>query len=294
MDGILLIDKPIGYTSRDIVNIVSKKLNTKKVGHTGTLDPLATGVLIICVGRSTKLVDILINEDKEYIAEVILGIETDTLDLEGKIIKEAKVDYVCKKKLIEVLNSFLGNQMQEVPIYSSVRVNGKKLYEYARKNEEVELPVRNVNIKSIELIDDIILENSLVKFKIKCLVSKGTYIRSLIKDIGKKLGYPACMSGLRRIKQGLFTIDECYNMTDIEYNNYTMLNINEALRGHPTLIVDSAIEKKILNGQKLDKIFNEKEMILVNKYNEVLAIYKQDEDDDSKLRLAKMLKILDF
>ena len=133
MDGILIINKPLGYTSRDIVNIVSKELGTKKVGHTGTLDPMASGVLVLCVGKALKLCEMLTNHDKEYIAGITLGIETDTLDMEGNVLSTKIVD-IEQNKIIETVNSFKGSYMQEVPKYSAVKVKGKKLYEYARKN----------------------------------------------------------------------------------------------------------------------------------------------------------------
>ncbi|MBQ8219464.1 MAG: tRNA pseudouridine(55) synthase TruB, partial [Bacilli bacterium] len=149
MNGIIVVNKEIGYTSRDIVNIVGSILGTKKVGHTGTLDPMASGVLVLCVGKALKVCELLTNHDKEYIAGVTLGIETDTLDMEGNIISTEIVD-INKERIIEVVNSFIGVYNQEVPKYSSVKVNGKKLYEYARNNISVELPSRDVEIKSIQ------------------------------------------------------------------------------------------------------------------------------------------------
>ena len=143
MNGILIIDKPKGITSRDVVNNVVKRFNTKKVGHTGTLDPIATGVLVVCVGSATKLVDELTSHDKEYIASVELGALTDTLDNTGKILNEEKC-IKTKEEIIDALNSFKGKYMQEVPIYSAVKINGKKLYEYARENIDIELPKREV------------------------------------------------------------------------------------------------------------------------------------------------------
>jgi tRNA pseudouridine55 synthase len=293
MDGILLIDKPSGMTSRDVVNKVSKLLKIKKMGHTGTLDPLATGVLVLCLGKATKIVDIITSYDKEYIAEITLGIETDTLDSEGKIIKEAKVNKIPSHEIIKVLNTFLGKQKQEVPIYSSVKIHGKKLYEYARSNKEVELPIRDIEIKKIELIDDVIYEEDRVKFKIRCLVSKGTYIRSLAKDIGSRLGYPSYMSSLRRIQQGIFNINNCYTITDIENNEYSIIGIKEALKEYPMIVVDNILAKKILNGAKVDKFFNDDIAIIIYK-DEVIAIYQQDKNDISKVKPLKMIKSLDF
>ncbi|NLM63337.1 MAG: tRNA pseudouridine(55) synthase TruB, partial [Mollicutes bacterium] len=201
MDGIILINKKKGVTSRDVVNIISQKLNIKKVGHTGTLDPLATGVLVICIGKATKIVELMTNEDKEYIAEVTLGIKTDTLDITGNVIEE-EICFKTKEEIIEALNIMKGEYEQEVPIYSAVKIKGKKLYEYARNKEKVELPKRLVNIKEINLIGDIKYVDSKVIFSFKCKVSKGTYIRSLIDDIAKKLNTIGVMSNLTRIKQG--------------------------------------------------------------------------------------------
>ena len=154
MNGILIIDKPKGITSRDVVNNVIKIFNTKKVGHTGTLDPLATGVLVVCVGKATKLVSELTSTDKEYIASVTLGIKTDTLDSMGSVLFSEDA-IKAKEEIINVLNSFIGSYEQEVPIYSAVKINGKKLYEYAREGIDIELPKRKVEIKEIELLDDI-------------------------------------------------------------------------------------------------------------------------------------------
>ena len=179
MNGIIIIDKEKNITSRDVVNKVSKILGTKKIGHTGTLDPLATGVLVLCVGRATKLVDLITGYDKEYIAEVCLGTLTDTLDVTGNVLKE-KVTKISKKEIENVLNSFMPGYEQEVPIYSAVKINGKKLYEYARNNEDVILPKRYIKINSIKLISDIVYENDKTYFSFITNVSKGTYIRSLI------------------------------------------------------------------------------------------------------------------
>ena len=171
---IINVCKEKNMTSRDVVNIISKHLHTKKVGHTGTLDPLATGVLLVCTDRDTKLVDILTSKTKEYVATMLLGIQTDTGDITGNIIKRASFR-VNKEQIIQTLNSFLGQSTQTVPIYSAVKINGKKLYEYARNGKEVTLPTREITISNIELID---FHDNLIKFKVT--VSKGTYIRSLI------------------------------------------------------------------------------------------------------------------
>ena len=181
MDGIIIIDKPKGCTSHDIVNILRKELNTKKIGHTGTLDPNATGVLPILVGQATKISKYLIEHDKTYQVEMKLGEETDTLDSEGKIIKKQETKVLDEKKIKEVLNSFIGKQKQIPPIYSAIKINGKKAYEYARKGQEVEIPPREIEIYDIKFIS---YSNDTIQFEVKC--SKGTYIRTLCKDIAKR------------------------------------------------------------------------------------------------------------
>ena len=189
-NGLLVVNKPKGITSRDVVNKVCRKFNTKSVGHIGTLDPLAEGVLVCLIGKYTKLANILTNHDKEYIASFKLGILTDTLDITGNVLKEDKKDF-NKNEIINALNHFKGTYNQEVPIYSAVKVNGKKLYEYARNNIDVKLPSKIVNIYDIELID---IKDDIIT--IKCKVSKGTYIRSLIRYIGAFLGTYATMTSL--------------------------------------------------------------------------------------------------
>lgn len=281
MDGILVVNKPKGVTSRDVVNSVCKILNTKKIGHTGTLDPIATGVLVLCIDKATKLVEILTNDDKEYIATVKLGILTDTLDMDGKILKEEKV-YVTKEKLINALNSFVGTYEQEVPIYSAVKINGRKLYEYARNDEQIELPKRNVKIKSIEL-----LELDDVEYKFKVSVSKGTYIRSLIKDINEKLGIIGSMSDLKRTRQGKFNINDSYDLEKIKNGNYKILSINDVLKDENCVIIDDKLFGFIKNGRILDNRYN-KDIVTFVYNDDVVAIYKVYEKDKTKMKPFKM------
>ncbi len=269
MNGIIIINKEKDYTSRDVVNIVGKKLNTKKIGHTGTLDPLATGVLVLCVGKSLKLAELLTANDKEYIAKIRLGIETDTLDITGKIVKTKDIINISKEKIIECLNHFKGKIKQEVPKYSAVKVNGKKLYEYARNNIEVQLPIKEVEIYNIELISEIINN----EFYIKCRVSKGTYIRSLIRDIGLYLNTYATMTELTRTKQGKFSIDDSYTIEDIKNNHYKIINPIDIL-DIPKINVDDDLAIKIKNGSVLPSFFKEDMMMILDKNNNLLAIYK--------------------
>ena len=274
MNGIIIINKEKDYTSRDIVNIIGKIFNTKKVGHTGTLDPLATGVLVLCIGKSLKLTEYLTSKDKEYIAKVKLGIETDTLDITGKITNKKELNKINKARVIEALNHFQGKIKQEVPKYSAVKVNGKKLYEYARENKEVKLPVKEVEVYNIELISDI--DNN--EFQIKCKVSKGTYIRSLIRDIGRYLNTYATMIELTRIKQGIFTIEDSYTIKEIESSNYKLLNPIDVI-DLPKIKVDDKLAFKIKNGQVLKKFFKEKQAMIIDNNNNLLAIYEHKDKE---------------
>lgn len=287
MNGIIIINKPKDYTSRDIVNIACKKLNTKKVGHTGTLDPMATGVLVLCVGSATKLVDVITSYDKEYIVEVELGTLTDTLDITGNIIKD--IDFAIEKEEIEkCLKSFIGFYNQEVPIYSAVKINGKKLYEYARNNEEVTLPSREVEIKELELLDDPIYKDSKTILKLRCLVSKGTYIRSLIRDIALKLNTVGTMTSLCRTKQGEFDLSETISLEDLENNNYKIYEIDNILNNFYTVVADDYLENKIKNGCILQNRYEEEIILFKNKENKVMALYKVYEKDKAKIKPWKM------
>lgn len=269
MDGVLIVNKDKNCTSRDVDNIISKKFFIKKVGHTGTLDPIATGVLVVCIGNATKLVEILVSNEKEYIATVQLGIKTDTLDITGNILEKRDCS-IDKENLVNVLNSFVGKYNQVVPKYSAIKVNGRKLYEYARENIEVELPKREVEIKEIEL-----LECSLTTFKFKCSVTKGTYVRSLIRDICDKLNVIGTMSELVRTKEGNFLIENSYTIDDIKNDKYKLLSIEEVL-DYKTVEVTKDIYDSIKNGCKLDNIYNSD--IVLFKGMGLLRIYKLKDD----------------
>lgn len=286
MDNIIVINKDKDYTSRDVVNVIGKIFNTKKVGHTGTLDPLATGVLIVCMNKALKVVDLITASDKEYIAKVVLGIDTDTLDITGNIINECRTN-VNVDMVKSVLNSFVGKSIQEVPKYSAVKVNGKKLYEYARNGIDVELPKREIQIFDIELISDIDIVDGHQEFSFRVKVSKGTYIRSLIRDIGVKLGCFACMKELTRTKQGKFSIYESYTLNDIKNGNYKLLNIKDVIDIEKVVVSDNMLFK-IKNGMILDKFFiSDKALILDNNGNEI-GIYKTYDKDSKKVKPDKI------
>lgn len=271
MNGIIIIDKEKNMTSRDVVNKVSKILGTKKIGHTGTLDPLATGVLVLCVGKATKLVDLITGYDKEYIAKVCLGTLTDTLDITGNIIKEKETN-ITKEEIENALKSFIPGYEQEVPIYSAVKINGKKLYEYARNGETVELPKRYIKINSIDLISDIEYKNGKTYFSFITNVSKGTYIRSLINDIGKKLNTYGTMLELRRTKQGNFKIEDSSNI-----NEPKIIKIEEILKDYYKVEIEGDLYKKISNGVKIKNEEN-KDIVVFTHNKEVIAIYKKENE----------------
>lgn len=277
MNGVIAINKEKGYTSRDIVNIVGKVYHTKKVGHTGTLDPMATGVLIVCVGKATKLVSLLTATEKEYVADVLLGVETDSLDTDGNVLREENVD--CDQTRIDqVLKSMKKTYLQEVPKYSAVKVKGKKLYEYARSNQEVKLPKKEVTIYDLERISDVFYENGKIRFQIRCKVSKGTYIRSLIRDVAHELGTIGVMSGLCRTKQGEFELKDCVSLEQLK-EQPTIQSIAHVLSIYPQKVVDGKEEEMILNGRKLSNRYNEKTIVFLNKDHHVLGIYQFDEEE---------------
>lgn len=288
MNGIIVIDKPKDYTSRDIVNIVSKKLNTKKVGHTGTLDPLATGVLVLPIGRALKVSELLTSNTKEYIAEVILGYETDMLDITGTEIKR-NIPNVTKEELLKVLKSYIGKYNQEVPLYSAVKVGGRKLYEYARSGTPVIPPSKEVEVYSLELISDLKHIKGAVEFTIKCEVSKGTYIRSLIRDIAYSLNTYGTMKNLIRTRQGIFTLKDAYTLKDIEENNYKLLSIKECLPNIKTTVIEEPLLTKVKNGMVLDKFFEENMSLLLDKEGKEIAIYIAS--GDNKVKPYKMIEV---
>lgn len=281
MNGIVVIDKPVKLTSRDVVNIVSKKFNTKKVGHTGTLDPLATGVLVVAINRATKLVDMLTSSDKEYVAECVFGISTDTLDSDGNVLLTEDA-IISKTDIVNTLNSFKGTYNQEVPIYSAVKINGKKLYEYARENIEVKLPSREVTIYDIKLIDKPIYQDNHTKITFRVKVSKGTYIRSLIRDIAKRLNTVGIMTNLRRVSQGKFNDYDAVKLDSLTTDN--IIPIKDALDIKCVELSDELI-KKVVNGAKINNIYNEDKILFI-KDNKEIAIYKKDGD---YMKIDKMI-----
>ena len=272
MNGIILINKEKDYTSQDVVSCVKKILKIKKAGHTGTLDPQATGVLPILLGNATKLSKYLIEHDKEYEAIIKLGIKKDTADSEGKTIEEKEVlrENIEKSKIVEVLNTFLGETEQLPPMYSSIKINGKKLYEYAREGIQIERPKRKIKIYNIKLLN-LNKEENTIKIRVFC--SKGTYIRTLCEDISEKLGTIGYMKELNRIKVDNFKIQDTVLLEELEKSKeekiisieeyYTNYNFIEGIE------LDDNKLKLFLNGSKLTiqkedglyRIYNDRKFI---------------------------------
>lgn len=270
MNAVILVNKDKGKTSRDIVNNLTKVFNTKRIGHTGTLDPIAQGVLVICINKYTKLVNSLMSLDKQYIGTITLGVKTDTFDITGKVLEQKDIS-VSKEDIEKVFSSLIGKYEQIVPIYSAKKVNGKKLYEYARNGEEVKLPTNEVDIYNLELIS---YEKNKIVFKCNC--SKGTYIRSLIQTICDKLNVIGTMSDLVRTKQGNFDISNSYTVEDIENGNYKALSVKD-LFGYKTYNLTEEEFNKIKNGSHIKIDSNEDKMLLYYN-NEEVAIYKRKDD----------------
>lgn len=272
MNGLIVLNKDKGKTSRDIINSLNHIFNIKKIGHTGTLDPLATGVLVCCIGKYTKLVNLLTSETKEYIAEIKLGIKTDTLDITGNVISKNTFN-ITESDILKVFDTFPKTYLQTVPLYSSVHVQGKRLYEYARDNTPVNLPKRKVSIYNLELIS---FNKDIITFKTK--VSKGTYIRSLIEDICSNLNTCGTMNNLIRTKQGNFSITNSYTLEDIKNGNYKLLNIKEFL-DYPVIELPDTLINKVLNGNSITNTFNITNKVIFTYKQKDIAIYEVNNQD---------------
>ncbi|MEG2412353.1 MAG: tRNA pseudouridine(55) synthase TruB [Clostridium sp.] len=279
MCGVLNINKPLGITSFDVVRKIKKLAKEKKVGHGGTLDPEASGVLPICMGRATKAIEFIMEDAKEYIAEVKLGVVTDTYDREGKVLREGVVDFT-DEDITKVISKFLGNIQQVPPMYSALKQNGKKLYELAREGKEVYREPRSITIHSIDILR---IESPIVEIKVKC--SKGTYIRSLCYDIGEELGCGAMMWNLKRSSTGPFNLESSVNLEDLTEDNILqhIISLEEVFSKFPKLVVNEKFEKLILNGvtindktllSKVEKFCN---YTIYNNSNKLLGIGSETE-----------------
>lgn len=273
MNGVIVVNKPEGITSRDVVNKLVKVFSTKSIGHIGTLDPMATGVLVCLVGKYTKLGSIMVDHDKEYIATFKLNVLTDTLDIEGKVLKTDNkiISLEDMQGAIEHFNAL--TYMQEVPIYSAVKVNGKKLYDYARNNEDIILPKKEVTIYKLELVS---FEDEV---KIKCKVSKGTYIRALIRDICAYLGTYGIMTNLVRTKLGDYDKSEAYSLEDICNGKYKLYSL-EDIFNLDVRYINNDNHKQIYNGNIVkDKNSN---YILYKDGDKAVAFYTRINEEELK------------
>ena len=285
MDGVIIINKPQGCTSHDVVYKIKKIVN-EKVGHTGTLDPMAQGVLPLLIGKGTLCSKYLINHDKIYQVELTLGIKTDTADGEGKIIEEKDLimENMAKEYIQKILQLFKGKQKQIPPMYSAIKVKGKKLYEYARKGQEIKLEPREIEIYSIALDG---LEENKIQFTVSC--SKGTYIRSLCEDIAERLGTVGYMSRLNRIKVGKFDIKEAINIEELqklesieqkrEYIDKKIISIEKLFMDYPRVNLPQEKLTQFLNGVKLKFSFtsieSSKEENMLENEKAVYRIYTE-------------------
>ena len=277
MDGIIIINKPKGCTSHDIVYKIKKMLN-EKVGHTGTLDPMAEGVLPILVGKGTLASKYLINHDKKYIVELQLGTKTDTADSEGKIVEQQPInkEIITIENIEKILQTFIGKQEQIPPIYSAIKINGKKLYEYARKGQEVELKPRQIEIYNIKLLNYSVEEKQ-IKFEVFC--GKGTYIRSLCEDIATKFETVGYMKSLKRIQVGDFKIEDSITIEELNEiiqkneleNTKTIITLEKLFKELPSINLDNRKLELFLNGVMLTQRQNEGVYKIYNQKDEFIG-----------------------
>ncbi|WP_133014143.1 tRNA pseudouridine(55) synthase TruB [Clostridium cuniculi] len=290
MNGILNIFKPKGMSSFDVVRVVKKVAKTGKVGHTGTLDPEATGVLPVCIGRATKIIDYIMDSEKVYEVTFKLGIRTTTYDLEGEILDEKDTSNLSNEDILGVVKEFIGEYSQVPPMYSALKKNGVRLYELARQGIEVEREGRLINIYNIE---DIKINNPYVSMKVTC--SKGTYIRSLCYDIGEKLGVFATMTDLNRSKTSVFSQENSISVNDLTEENIDdyIVTMEEALSKYEAITVHGKYVKLLVNGVRVadnrftkDKIINNR---LYRVYDEDSNFIGLGERNNSGFKIEKLL-----
>lgn len=290
MNGVLNIFKPKGMSSFDAVRVVKKVAGTGKVGHTGTLDPEATGVLPICIGRATKIIDYIMDSEKVYEVTLKLGIRTTTYDLEGEVLEEIDPSHLTEEEILNSINSFKGEYSQIPPMYSALKQNGVRLYELARKGIEVERKGRLINIHNLE---DIKINNPYISMKVTC--SKGTYIRSLCYDIGEKLGVFATMTQLNRAKTSVFSQEKSININELTKENINdyILSMEEALEKYDKIIVNKKYVKLLVNGVRVadgrftkDKVINNKLYRVYDDENNFIGL---GERNDAGFKIEKLL-----
>ncbi len=269
MNGIVYIDKPKGMTSFDLCRKLRPFFATKKIGHTGTLDPNATGVMVILGGSATKAAQFLVHDRKEYEAEVLLGIATDTLDIDGKVLEEKPDQMIDETALREAMTKYLGKSKQIPPMTSAIKVQGKKLYEYQRQGKDVEVEERDIEVFAIELLS--LTENG---FVFRADVSSGTYIRALVRDLLNDLGLVGTLKELRRTKAGNVTIDMCTSPEKVLTEGAPLHDVYEVLSdAYPVYGYEP--ENDILNGKKIS-LDSDEERVLIANGKRALAIYEKD------------------
>ncbi|QTM99456.1 tRNA pseudouridine(55) synthase TruB [Sediminibacillus dalangtanensis] len=297
MDGILPLWKPKGWTSHDCVAKIRRLYGTKKVGHTGTLDPEVEGVLPICVGQATKLVPYLTETNKTYIAEVTLGSSTETEDSFGEVVEQAVVqEDFSVEQVQQVLDNFIGYSVQVPPMYSAVKVNGKRLYEYARKGLTVNRPERTIHIERIQLLSDIRKEGQRVRFCFLVECGKGTYVRTLCVNIGDRLGYPAHMSGLVRTKTGSFDRNSTYTIEEVqqakEKNAHLdlLLPLSAGITDLEKVEADADLADRVFHGQKLKmpEGLTGTKQFRIQQGDKLLAIYQSHPSEPGIAKPAKV------
>lgn len=269
----IYVNKPKSITSNSLCQKLKRYLNTSKIGHTGTLDPNATGLMIVLFDEATKANQFLLSDIKEYIAVVKIGIETDTLDLDGKIIRSNELKMPSKDKINDVLTSFVKEYEQIPPLASAIKQNGKKLYEYLRNGQEASPNPRKVKILSIELLD---IKDD--EFSFKCRVSSGTYIRSLVRDILYELNLFGVLKDLTRTKINDITLEDAYTLKDIEDGNYKVYSLYDVLSKR-FMIYKTDNSKDIKDGKPIKLENYDDEVLIVDDNNDVLAVYRKDKDD---------------
>lgn len=268
ISGSLLINKKVGLTSRQEVNNVSRALNERKAGHIGTLDPFADGLLIVNLGKNTKIAPFLEVMDKTYIATLKLGEKTDTGDLTGNIIERKEIPSLDKRKIDKILESFLGEQKQVPPMYSAIKINGKELYKYAREGKTLERKERIINVFDIKLLS---FENDSITFLAH--VSKGTYIRTLGEDIALKLGTIGHLIKLTRVSVGPYSINDAISSDNVSEKD--LISIEKMLEHIPSIIVEGELEKMCMNGMHV-RLDSKEEKILIKSKKEIIALYKRE------------------
>lgn len=275
MDGFYIINKEKGMTSFQVCHRLEKAFHLNKCGHTGTLDPNTTGVLVVGVNSATKLMKLLNEHDKKYITTITFGYETSTLDNEGEVLKEKRLDFLDNEIIDEKIAILAKKTTQIPPIYSAIKVNGKKMYEYARKNQVVEIKPRDITIYSAKRIDDVIVENGVYSVKVYLETSKGFYVRSFARDLGIELDNYGTMTSLERIESGDFNISNSHTLTEIIDNQIGPISIDEVFNKLPVLEVNSFLGNLVKNGTVLDErqlIINEPFKVVCN--GQLLAIYE--------------------